>query len=387
MLPNCNGDVRDLRDTEALLVVDDVDKNDVTTKNVKTNTKDMILVPSWKALLLIVFGNVIATFLVVSIKDFSPPFSFHRVETDSPTESPTESSTSIPLSNAKIMNVKHEGSLKGDTYKLLQTESFKRGNALIVNVHITHHAGTTICHMMSNTMETPDFACTISKNETGEQFTLHKRDSLREHPWSHQFTGVNVELVLPFYQFVTWDYTEEYPALQETNWEYDHLVSMIIMKHPIDRFLSGGKCGDRPDFERFQQLIPGDPTNETQDIYWEYANSDCADNYALRVLSNSSTCVDGANTSLQCLEGAKELLKRFTFILDAACLTESMKALSEKLDLDLDMNQIADFNSYRTKDSARVRIGNDTLYEYLENRFKRDIELYEWSKSRSVVQC
>ena len=37
--------------------------------------------------------------------------------------------------------------------------------------------------------------------------------------------------------------------------------------------------------------------------------------------------------------------------------------------------------------SVRERLNNDTLYEYLQQRFRRDIELYEWSKNQSIIQC
>jgi hypothetical protein len=57
---------------------------------------------------------------------------------------------------------------------------------------------------------------------------------------------------------------------------------MIVMRDPLERFMSGGKCGS------FHKSLPDDPTNDTQELYWEYANSDCADNYALRVLANES---------------------------------------------------------------------------------------------------
>ena len=37
--------------------------------------------------------------------------------------------------------------------------------------------------------------------------------------------------------------------------------------------------------------------------------------------------------------------------------------------------------------STRDRIANDTLFEYLQTRFRSDIELYEWSKTQSIVRC
>jgi hypothetical protein len=37
--------------------------------------------------------------------------------------------------------------------------------------------------------------------------------------------------------------------------------------------------------------------------------------------------------------------------------------------------------------SARERIHNDTLYDYLVRRNTIDIALYEWAKKRSLVKC
>ena len=136
---------------------------------------------------------------------------------------------------------------------------------------------------------------------------------------------------------------------------------------------------------RFSKGIEGDPNSENQEIYWEYANSDCTDNFALRVLTNSSDCVNGADTSIECLNGAKDLLRRFTFILDAACFDESVIALGKELDLEWESK--TKLRKAVPRSSSRVRISNDTLYEFLENRFRRDIELYEWSKSLSVLKC
>ena len=42
-------------------------------------------------------------------------------------------------------------------------------------------------------------------------------------------------------------------------------------------------------------------------------------------------------------------------------------------------------NQHKKRDPLRDRFGNDTLYEYVKRRFRRDIELYEWSKKRSIV--
>jgi hypothetical protein len=44
-------------------------------------------------------------------------------------------------------------------------------------------------------------------------------------------------------------------------------------------------------------------------------------------------------------------------------------------------------SQHKKHEPLRDRFGNDTLYEYVKRRFRRDIELYEWSKKRSIVVC
>jgi len=88
-----------------------------------------------------------------------------------------------------------------------------------------------------------------------------------------------------YYHFVSGEYGSWEKTLHHTNWEYENLVSMIVMRNPMERFLAGGKCGG------FQTKIPDDPSNETQDLYWEYANSGCADNYALKVLTREVSLI------------------------------------------------------------------------------------------------
>ena len=97
-------------------------------------------------------------------------------------------------------------------------------------------------------------------------------------------------------------------------------------------------------------------------------------------------CVNGADTSTSCLESAKDLLKRFTFILDQSCLAESMVALGKKLQLNVTASGFEGTHRRHDK-SIRDRFGNDTLYDYVRTRFQRDVELYEWGKRRSIVVC
>ena len=104
------------------------------------------------------------------------------------------------------------------------------------------------------------------------------------------------------------------------------------------------------------------------------------------MLADDPHCANGTDTSEACLEGAKDLLRRFTFVLDQSCLADSVAAMADRLGLE---STVEFENGLHKKhpDDVRTRLGNDTLLEFLQDRFRRDIELYEWSKSRSIVRC
>ena len=111
----------------------------------------------------------------------------------------------------------------------------------------------------------------------------------------------------------------------------------------------------------------------------------------MKVLSKRETnCCQGANTSVDILNDAKDLIRRFTFVIDMACMDESLIELARVLNLTLPAlnygKKLLEKHAANTF-TARERIGNDTLYEYLMSRFRRDIELYEWSRPISIVDC
>ncbi len=63
-----------------------------------------------------------------------------------------------------------------------------------------------------------------------------------------------------------------------------------------------------------------------------------------------------------------------------------MEALGAQLALDITRDSFESHLHHEHK-SARERINNETLYEYLLEKFRYDIALYEWSKKLSVVKC
>ena len=243
-----------------------------------------------------------------------------------------------------------------------------------------------MCGAMKKAGPVPDFAC-MGPGESG----IWPANATKFNSWSREETPTKVKIFRPYFHYMSWEY-HTFGNLHHTNWEYEDLVSMIVIKDPLERFLSAGKCGkfhtkkkNRPKNKPSTNLA-GDPKPETMALYWEYANDNCSDNYALRVLAADAHCVQGARTSRACLEGAKSLLRRFTFILDASCLGESLGVVGEALHLDLAPEDVGQKRHHPNED-VRGRFHNDTLYEFLRDRFRRDIELYEWAQARSVVQC
>lgn len=227
---------------------------------------------------------------------------------------------------------------------------------LVVSIHITHHAGTFLCHAAEyNNVSTPPKAC-ITKGLTNLQFDY----------WRKRYGYFALEYRKP-----------PLIPLQYGKWnDPSRIVSIVIMRHPMERLLAG---------DAMAEARYGKPSHRTSLQWWKYAHDDAyTNNYALRVFSGGDT------TTEKGLEMAKSLLSKMTYIMDQECLNDNMAVLGEKLGWK--MNKL--FQRFQAKDrmrqkrqSARERIANDTLYDFLVKRNKNDIALYEWSKSKSLVVC
>eukprot|EP00984_Skeletonema_dohrnii_P031813 scaffold24819_cov72-Skeletonema_dohrnii-CCMP3373.AAC.1 len=138
--------------------------------------------------------------------------------------------------------------------KQQQIANYIKGTAIIRNIHITHHAGTSLCGQMGKVPNehTPGFAC-MGKGRDNDTYWP-------EEAFAEAFKAS------PFHLY---NETEEWVTFWR---QYYH-------------FMSGEYNHWEKNFAPNELGIPGDPSNETQDLYWEYANSGCADNYALRVLT------------------------------------------------------------------------------------------------------
>mmetsp|Transcript_15006 Transcript_15006/g.43641 ORF Transcript_15006/g.43641 Transcript_15006/m.43641 type:complete len:150 (-) Transcript_15006:42-491(-) len=147
------------------------------------------------------------------------------------------------------------------------------------------------------------------------------------------------------------------------------------MRDPMDRCLAG----DGRVIGKF-----GDSEHRTNENWWLYAQSSFTNNFALsRLTGPRNNCgLMGENTTEACVHEAKNLLKRFTFVLDQACLNEGLQTLAAILDMPPPKMKPAKVHL-----TAKERINSTELYEFMSNRMRRDTELYQWSKGISLVKC
>lgn len=234
--------------------------------------------------------------------------------------------------------------------KARQVENFRQKQALMVNVHITHQAGTLLCHVArANHVTTPSSSC-------------------NEKDRSTDFPEVQKHFDLIGLEYAAARLPRK--PLADANWESENVVSVVIMRHPIDRLLGRGAG-----------------KNKTAEQLWAYANDDrFTNNYALRIFCDG----DASDVAL---ENAKTLIDRFTYVMDQECLNENLDRFMEEVGWKIKKQMAHNNRTYpiqrksRTHRSAREKLGNDTLYEFLYERNKNDIALYEWSKSKSLVVC
>jgi len=260
--------------------------------------------------------------------------------------------------------------------KELQLENYRRGTALMINVHITHHGGTTFCGAVGHALNktAPNFACLA--NRPNDDVSLNY---LKHRPWSYYETAENIYQVRQHFHMISWEFRKHpIPALQETNWEDPNLFSVIIMRDPMSRMLAGSAYT--------RDNYPGIEENHDLEQWRKFANDSFYDNYALRVLAEDNTGNQGENTERWHLETAKKLVERFTVVLDIACLDDGMAALADMLNITLNVNTKKKKRT-RTHAHPRERIGYDEVYEYLLRKFHLDIEMYEWSKAKALVNC
>jgi len=129
--------------------------------------------------------------------------------------------------------------------------------------------------------------------------------------------------------------------------------------------------------------------NGTKELWWKFANDyHLTDNFALRVLAGEGCC-NGSNTDRRHLETAKRLVRRFTFVLDVACLDASMDTMAQILNITArHKRSLVEKFSRKTKKKQHdhrppiERIPYPEVYEYLLDRYV--VSAILWTRTRST---
>lgn len=262
---------------------------------------------------------------------------------------------------------------------LKQLANYHNGTGIILNLHIVHHGGTAFCNAIGRAGPAPKFACwKLSIDARRDPPPPHLLEAFPGNdPWRPQDTAKNIRKLRPHFHMISWEYGYPPPkkAVRFTDWEEPNLFSVLILRHPMDRLLAG----DRIVNFIFPGLLQG---NGTQEQWESYTRSKYTDNFALRVLTGNSCC-QGADTPESFLDMAKELVQRFSVVIDIECLTESMLALADLLKIQTS----GKLSQRKKKPSPRERIGRDDIYETFVERNTMDIRLYEWAKSITLLDC
>lgn len=256
-----------------------------------------------------------------------------------------------------------------------QIQNFINGSGLMLNFHITHHAGTTMCAKIGRPLGAPQRYCNHPRDKDPNVPSNYPDYD----PWRYEETERNIQLVRQAYRFLAWEHrSPPHPNLDVTNWEHPQLLSVLIVRDPISRLLAGS--GDIA--ERYPNLH----SSQDEGQWWEFAKDKRNNNFALRILAGHGCCND-SGTSQEHLDRAKELLSRFTIILDLACLDENLQAMIKLLHLEELIPPQRILKSNHTHPPNSERIPFPEIHQYLKDRNQKDIELYQWAKRKSLVQC
>lgn len=293
------------------------------------------------------------------------------------------------------------------TYKEIQKNNYINGTGIILNIHLTHHAGTAFCRKMKGVGPVPVKWCDEPDNEQIQELsinmTAYEPAKAKYRPWRHDTTSQNIAIVRKYFHVISWEWGGSIkpfpiPSLHHsTNWEDPNLVSVMIIRHPISRLLAKSSYA-------FQLNLK---TRKGWDTYIHHNRNpkiDDTNNFQLRRLSDDpGKCCQGNETSRSHLEAAKKLLQRFTFVIDIACLDDGLEAIARELGFKLRTDvekekQMVNLPGYKLPQNIQVqqftnlpyreRVGFDDIYEFLLDHNKLDIELYEWAQTNlAIVKC
>ena len=261
--------------------------------------------------------------------------------------------------------------------------NYRNGTALIINLHVTHHGGTTTSAALGrapNTSGCPNFNCNDGKNDPAH---INETDYPYYRPWKYNSTAKNIAMVRRYFHFIGWEWGDAGvpkagSQLWETNWEDPNLVSIYVTRDPISRMLARNGYVDR-----IYPFVQNKFIQASKEDWMAFADDDkCGDNYALRLLAGGGCC-NGTLTDQQHLEHAKTLLSRFTFILDIACLVDGLQEVASYLAI----TELNKQNPKGPRPNFSISVPYPDVYQHMLDRNRRSIDLHQWAKERALVRC
>ena len=300
-----------------------------------------------------------------------------------------------------------------EIWEQINSYRYEPYDGLIVHLDIVTQArgsGSPMCNYMralqyhpAPTRKTPSFACkgaTPTDKIDPNDAALTSGAVLAKHgkPWYgnttipigktvstngyYDETDINIHFLIKYYHMMVQEFNDlpsrAYTA--ETRWEHPQLVSLLVMQDPMDRITA------HIDAHYNLEELGADKYNET---LWNWVMDESnaiVNNFALRIMTekhdHKSDLILYDVTNAQ-LGAARDLLQRFTLVLDQDCLDDSLRALGDLMGYQV--GKLPTIKSY-TIEQQRELLGVD-LYQYLLSKNQFDVELYQWSKSMSLVAC
>jgi len=245
---------------------------------------------------------------------------------------------------------------------------YRSPKSTIVNLHITHNAGTTLCHWASaNGDQFAGTSLNCNAPVSLDAVTLTQQDNPFE-------TAERNKYVMFEYRV-----DDKKTDLAQANWESPDIISLLVVRDPLERLLAG----DGSVLDKY-----GHPETRSKQQWWAYAKDDLyTRNYQVGILSNHNLGYGATdNNPTRALEKAKALTKRITFVLDQACLNDNLRKFASTLGWKVDTDT-GDKGPSTNRPSVEEQINDPELLEFLKKRNREDIEFYQWAKQRSLVQC
>lgn len=299
----------------------------------------------------------------------------------------------------------------------------------MLSFHAVHHGGTSFCDRIGrhgiHGDPAPSFACMgdndhlvpqppeLCEEEFDPFCYTYEVMSAEEKPWWRNQTGFFIERIRPYFHMISWEFggvelilEYNHRSIQETHWENDRLMSVAVTRDPISRMMAGdstinikyaGITEDALGRKEWWDFAVYDDMPHTDNFFLRMMNGKMApertEHQKEQLTNHIAEGIDRSTEEMMDLfptgiteidfEEAKAMLDRFTIVLDISCLDAGIDALAQLLGLEVPpVTKI-----YHPKPSNRERIGHDDVYEYLLEKNKWDIALYEYSKTISLIQC